>query len=253
MKKKLVNLVLKENYLNSLPIGLQKQLPILFYGNIVLFLYFNTGAIVRFAETPQNSLLFLLSVIFTSLTFIVSIIILGRGKHTLAAYLSSVGLWLNPTWVGLLLPAEGGISIYRMVAYTLAATIVNLIMSLSKRQIILYMIGNTTSFILVTLLYIVPAAGGFSKQLFSLFILLVLTLIPVNIFILFIEGFYRSIISISNKSVEESKKQLERLNKLLENTRKTFNLGQNLVQTANRSQFLNKQVKESLEQANREI
>lgn len=248
-----MNRFLNRTYLESLPVGLQKQLPILLYEDIVLFIYFNTGAVVRYFEAPQNSLAFLIAVFLSSLTFIGSIFFLSKGNHTTASYLASVGLFLNPTWVGLLLPAEGVISIYRMVAYTLAATIVNLIMSVSRRQIILYMIGNTLSFLGATFLYIAPASGGFSKQFFSVFLLLLLTLIPVNIFILFIEHFYRSLISISNKSVAESKAQLERLNRLLEKTRTTFTLGQNLAQTAIRSKELSKQVKTDLETTGREI
>jgi len=140
-----------------------------------------------------------------------------------------------------------------MIAYTLAATIVNLIMSVSKKQIILYMFGNTVSFIGVSIFYIAPASGGFTKDTFSAFLLLLLTLIPVNIFLLFLDHFYRSLIEISNKSAAESKEQLERLNSLLEKTRKTFALGQNLAQTALRSKDLSEKVKNSLESAHREI
>jgi methyl-accepting chemotaxis protein len=249
----LVNKILRKEYLESLPIGLQKQLPILLYGDIVLFLYFNTGAVVRYFESPQDSLFFLIAVCTTSITFIGSILLLSQGKHTTASYLASVGLWLNPTWVGLLLPAEGIISFYRMIAYTLAATIINLMMSVSRRQIMLYMIGNTASFLGVTFFYIAPAAGGFSKDQFSVFLLLLLTLIPVNVFILFIEHFYRSLIQISNKSVAESREQLQRLNALLEKARKTFTIGQNLAQTALRSKELSMSVKGSLESAHREV
>ena len=249
----LVNRILKKAYLDSLPVGLQKQLPIIFYGDLVLFFYFTTGAVVRYFESPQNSLLFLLSVFTASISFIVSIFLLAQGRHRTAAYFASLGLWLNPTWVGLLLPAEGIISIYRMFAYILAATIVNLLMSLTKGQIILYMIGNTVSFLGTTFFYIVPASGGFSKEWFSAFILLLLTLIPVNVFILFIEHFYRNLISLSNKSVAESLEQVKRLNKLLEQTKKTLAVGQNLAQTAIKSKELSQTVQSSLESAHREV
>jgi len=109
---KLVTKILRKEYLESLPVSLQKQIPILFYGDIILFFYFSTGALVRYFQSPQDSLLFLITVVPTSFSFIGSIIFLSMGKHTAAFYLASIALWLNPTWVGLLLPAEGIISIY---------------------------------------------------------------------------------------------------------------------------------------------
>lgn len=71
----LVTKILRKEYLESLPIGLQKQLPILLYGDIVLFLYFNTGAVVRYFESPQDSLFFIIAVFTTSITFIGSILL----------------------------------------------------------------------------------------------------------------------------------------------------------------------------------
>ncbi len=250
---KLISIFLKQEDLHKLPISLQKQLPAIVVGNTILFLYFIAGAVVRYRSDAQHSLLFLIAVSMSSFSFISSLLFLRKGNYQLGAYLTSLGLWLNSTWVGVFLPPEGIVSIYRMITYIFAATIVNIIMCVTEKQMLVYMAGNTVSFLLVSVFYIIPNSGGFTKELLGSFLLLLLTLIPINIFLRFFEQFNKSIILITNKSAEDSKRQVERLQTLLEKTRKTFELGQNLAQKAEQSQTLSRTVKESLESTQREI
>jgi len=245
--------IIKKDQLTALPITMQKQLPIIVYGNCILFLYFISGALIRLIISPSDSLPFFVAVCISSLSFLLSLVALNKSRYSLASYLSSIGLWLNPTWVGLLSPAEGIVSMYRMVAYSMAAIIVNLIFSTSRRQTILYLIASNVSYLLVNLFYIIPYSGGFTKEITAGFTLMTFTLVPVGIFVTFLERFYNSLIEISNKSTAELQQKFKQLQMLMDKAHKTLALGKDLAQNAQASREQSIIVQQSIETAQKEL
>ncbi|MFQ3547007.1 MAG: methyl-accepting chemotaxis protein [Termitinemataceae bacterium] len=249
----LQNFFLDKQDLSKHPVSFQKQAILLMYGNIVLFFYFMLGGIARYIQKPESSLIFMIAVSITSLLHIVSLGLIKRKNYYIASYLCSLGLLLNPLWVGIFMGVEATISMFRLLSFLLAASIVNLIVSLKKWQIPAYMAINTLIFIVVSLGLYVPASGGFTKDTLTAFIMILFTLIPVNIFILFIERYYSSVIAFANQNEETAKLQLQKLETVLAKTKATLNLGKNLSDQANRSQSLSATVHQALASSEQEL
>jgi len=246
--KTLAERIIPAELFQALPVLQKRRLSVLAVSDLLFFLYFGLAALVKLGEGPVF-LPFSVAVLGTSLLFVLSLFLIRRGRYGIASWLATLALSLNPAWVGLLLPPEGLISVYKFITYILGASIANMGISLDRRQIRAFMAGNTASFLLISLLYILPRSSGLTAEAVSSMVFLTMTLVPVNLLIIFIERFYGEIIAMTEGDARKNQERVSVLENVLGKIRSTFVVGEALVEASRRSRTLSAQIAETLKQA----
>lgn len=229
---------IKKDALPLLPLGMQKRLPVLVTGNIVLFVYFVVGASSKLGSSRPFSV----AVILSSGLFLLSLFLIRQERYLQASALTSIALLLNPLWVGLLLPVEGLVSVYRFITYFLAAAIANQIIALHRSQIPVYMAASAAAFLGVSVVYQIPRATGFTAESVSTLVLLTFTLIPVNLLLGLTNRLYGDVIA---RTEEEARRNLDRLAVLessLEEAKEGLLIGGELAAAAEKTKAAGRRV-----------
>lgn len=167
---KITDFFLSKEYLKTMPVNKQKQIKNLIYSNIILFLYFIIGSLILIEDYGQNKIKFIVSVLITNLLFIISLFLIKFKKEHIASYLTSTALFLMPAYVGIFMPVIFGVvNINKTAMYFFGVSIVNMVISFSKRQTFYFISFSFISFMLTSISIMLQVDENTRKIIMSSF------------------------------------------------------------------------------------
>lgn len=132
----------------DLPLSWKKRIPYVLSANVVMSLCFTLLFISRFAvERRFDSFAVALLVLITLFVAVIGTLL---RRHFLAgSILSSAGLFLLCAAVVLALPINGQVDLfYRVMSFTLAMSVCNFLVALTKRQVGFFLAGSLTLWVI---------------------------------------------------------------------------------------------------------
>ncbi len=217
----------------GLELSVRKMVPFLFYMDIVLVFYFLLAIFAFTTFSTTTPIYFNITVLTTTSLFFVSIFLIKAKKYTLASVVGTGALFLNSLWTGTLLPLRDASDITLFTVYLIGASVGNSMVSIRKRQIIIYAILVILSLTLVTVFIYAPAFGGFKGRVLSVFSVMTVLMVAVNAVLILTSNLHHSLISELKGYSENLEDMVEKRTKELneangELTKKHLEISQNL-------------------------
>lgn len=232
----MLNFFFPVKHRKGLPISLLKRIPILVNLNVILVFYFAFAAYTRYRADPIGSASFFHIVMVTNSAFLISLVLIRFKKYLAASSVSMVALLLESLWIGILLGTIGEGDLYRLVAYIVASSVLNSLLSIHKRQIILYAISGYLVILASTIITFIPRTGGFTPELRTTFITVTMVYIPVSIVFLLNSKLSNEIIQIAERELEKNKEKADSLDQLIQNAKGSMQIGKSLLEYNNETE-----------------
>lgn len=225
---------LRENW-TSLPEDTRKRVPYLVITTLVLVIFFSVTGTLRYRENPVLNAWFSLGIALTTPGFLVSLVLMRRGRYEQASVLSSLVLFLNLQWLGFLLPPQNPLEIYRYLSYTFASIIVVNLMSFRTWLLVFYGIGATAGVLVLGLLRHLPHFPEASREIFSLMGYSVILLLTITLVLIQTSKYTLSLVGLSRDEEKRSRERFLRLNSLVGEAKKNFSIGSLILETSQKS------------------
>jgi len=247
----MTRLFFPEAHRKDLTIVLLKRVPILINLNILLIFYFLFASVTRFRVDPVGMRTFLIAINLTSITFLISLLLIRLRHYISASTVSTLGILINSLWIGILLPAAGAADLYRLAVYIFASSIVNTMLSIYKKQIVIYAILGYLVLLLPTVFIYAPRMGGLQGELLTVFMTMTILYIPVALVFWFTNKLASDVIAIAEVELDKNRQRAQELDRLIQKAKGTMEIGKTLMDCAAESKNRSNAIKEAFEQINK--
>lgn len=219
----------------SLPVSLQKHIPILVNANVLLFFYFLAATYARYRGDPEGTKNFLLAVIATDTLYPVSLALVRGKRYGAAAWISTFAMLLNVLWIGVLLPITGAADVYRFALYLVGSSVANSLVAINKRQVATYSIISVIAFVSCLFLIYVPQLPDELETLKMISTTTLLLAIAIDLCLILNERLSIGLVDIAEKGFAANKLKAASLSLVLERAAENLRIGDELVGAADRA------------------
>ena len=217
---------------DKLPVDFHKRIPYLVVTTLTMIAFFALSGTMKYLENPGEHGLFAFAVGLCALGFIGSLILMKVGYYEIASYVTIVCLFLNLQWLGFLLPVTSYLEDYRYLAYTFATVIVVNLVSFHSRVLLVYGLACILMQILLCTTVIAAHANGLTKEVTTVMVFGVIILSTITMVSVQISKFTGDLVKIAREGERKSRERFQRLSTLVEDSKKTFNVGETIVESS---------------------
>ena len=210
---------------DKLPVDFHKRIPYLVVTTLTMIAFFALSGTMKYLENPGEHGLFAFAVGLCALGFIASLILMKFGYYEIASYVTIVCLFLNLQWLGFLLPVTSYLEDYRYLAYTFATVIVVNLVSFHSRVLLVYGLACILMQILLCTTVIAAHANGLTKEVTTVMVFGVIILSTITMVSVQISKFTGDLVKIARE-------RFQRLSTLVEDSKKTLNVGETIVESS---------------------
>lgn len=225
---KLLSLIIPKKVYNSFSFEYQKKSKYIFYTTLILFVFYSIIVILKFITKTD---LILASLIASSTPIAILIFIfLNKGKIKISSYITIFYVLFNQTSLIITSPVEGYLTIYKFAFYFLSILLISSLLSIDKNQIL---IVGIILVIMLILSYFFKISSFLKPDEVSTGIstLIAITIAIITLLIISLE-IYKYSEELIDDAVKEKNLNITKFNKLsslINSSKKTINLGNNLV------------------------
>ncbi|MBN2873996.1 MAG: hypothetical protein JXM71_02780 [Spirochaetales bacterium] len=217
----------------SLPLSLSRRVPILVGTDVLLILYFLLASVTRYLGDPEGSLAFVVAVGSTETLFVASLALVRGGRYRAASFISTLGVLLNVLWLGALLPIESASDIYRFATYVIASGVSNYLISMDRRQVLVYSIASTLAFVVILFALYVPILSQTQgDQVRVIATTVMMLMVSVDICLVIMERLANTLLAAAERGQEEQRARAGALAAIVEGSARNLGIGDELVRVA---------------------
>jgi methyl-accepting chemotaxis protein len=210
----------------------RRRLPYLVGMNFLLLVFFLLSAYVRFLSDRAVYRVFLYSICGSESFYIISLAILKSGRPKIASYVGSLGILLNVCLMAFLTPFSTWNDIYRLGVFLLGAVVANALVSLERRQILVYMALSLASYASIVFLLALPKLGSMTSDGITVSLLFLVLLITINIVVLLMNDINAGLVDLAEAEGAENRRKADRLRDLIASVSVALETGRELVSAA---------------------
>jgi hypothetical protein len=236
----------------SLPVSLQKRIPILVNANVLLFFYFLAATYTRYRGDPAGTRNFLIAVIATDTLYPVSLALVRIKRYGAAAWISTFAMFLNVLWIGVLLPITGAADVYRFALYLVGSGVANSLVAINRRQVATYSIVSLIAFVTCLFLVYVPALPGELATLKMISATTLLLAIAIDLCLILSERLSIGLVSIAEEGLATNERKAASLSLVLERAAENLRIGDELVGAAERARSNGADIRTSIDSIRRD-
>ncbi len=231
----------------ALPPAVEKRIPILVGMDVMLILYFVFAGYSRYAGSPSQAGTFFRAVLATTPLFVLSLCLVRFRRYFAASLVGTLTTLLQLSWLTFLLPAEGVSDVYRFMVYLIAASVANNLVSLDRRQHLTFFIAGLAVFAAATFLIFIPTAGGFTTELRTSFVTLLMLDVAVNIALFFTERLGSQLTALAERESEANRQKASSLAALVDDAKGSMQVGRSLLDASEDAIVRGGEIKAALE------
>jgi methyl-accepting chemotaxis protein len=183
--------------------------------DILLLFFFPISALMRLLSDYIDYHSFFLAICGTESLFILSLVLLKLGKSRISSYLGSLGILVNVLLMACLTPFSGWSDIYKLGVYLIGAIVANALVSLERRQVVVYMAAGIGVYALIVFLVALPRLGGVSGEGITTSLLFLILLVAVNIIVVLMTDLNAKLVDLAEAEVSVNRDRAERLRTLI--------------------------------------
>ncbi len=228
----LTRLFVNDENLAALPVDIRKRVPYLLATTLLLIVFFAVSVALKFQENPETFRLFSLAVIITSCGFFVSLVLMRMRCFLAASNVTIACLFLDLQWMGFLLPVTHYLEVYRYLTYSFASIIVVTLVAMRIQTLLAYGILCIIGEITLSTTLIAGHEGGMTKELIVVTILGVIVQSTITFVSFLISRFTSVLVNLAREEEEKSQSRFFQLRSLVDDTKKSFNIGEVILKTA---------------------
>jgi methyl-accepting chemotaxis protein len=212
--------------------AMRRRFPYLVGMDLLLLLYFPLSALLRYRSNPALYRAFFLSICGSESLFIISLLALKAGSCRASSYLGSLGILLNVVLMAFLTPFTAWSDIYKLGVYLLGAVLANALISLERRQVLVYMGAGFAVYGSIILLVALPRLGALRGEGASTSLLFLLLFLAFNTAALLITDLNARLVEEAEAEGAENRRRAEGLSLLIGSVSGALETGRELVAAA---------------------
>jgi methyl-accepting chemotaxis protein len=244
---KLIDFFFSEKDRKGLPPAVSRRIPFLVGMDLLLIAYFLAAAIMRYRAEPAVYGRFLVAVLATEPLFIISLVLVRRGKYKAASYVGGIGPLVNVLWIGLLLPYNQPEELYRFGLYLLGGVVADSMVAIERRQVTAYALTGILIYGFFMGAVILPSPMAGAKDLASIAATIFLLVASVILVVLFMARLNHDLVALSDGANRASREKAEALAGLLEGSREALDTGRELRSVSERSRDDSAAIRKAIE------
>jgi methyl-accepting chemotaxis protein len=209
-----------------------RRLPYLAGMNFLLIAFFFLSAFIRYEGDPPAYRAFFSCICGSEAFFVLSLALLKSGRPGAASYVGTSGILVNVMFMAFLTPFTAWNDIYKLGVYLIGAVVANALVSLGRRQLVVYMAASFAVYASIVFLVAAPGLGGMGPEgrlVAALFLVLFAT---VNVIVLLMHDINRGLVDLAEAEGAENRSRAEGLRALIGSVSKALETGRELVAAA---------------------
>lgn len=232
--------------------AMRRRLPYVAGMDLLLLLFFPFSAYLRLMSDAAVYRAFFLAICATEAFFVLSLVLLKAGRSKAASYVGSLGILVNVVLMAFLTPFTGWLDIYRIGVYLLSAVVANALVSLERRQVLVYLGASLAVYAAIILLVAAPKLGPPKGDGLSTTLLFLVLFATINGIVLLMNDLNAKLIRLAEAEGSANRERAESLRSLIGSVSGALDTGRELVAAAGEGRSRSSEIHERLSALRRE-